>query len=240
MDPEYGDAEVTPEIGDNYLSAELMLPNGGVMVKGRVTAHKRDWDSNPVGRANDNPILDTRLYIVDFDDGDHTELTANMIAESLYSQCDPDGNQYVLLDEIVNHQRLPTAIKLSDQKIVRADAKTYLKRSTNGWQLCCQWKDGSTSWENLADLKESHPIEIAKYAKILGIDHEPAFNWWVPHNVLRKNLAGNVGDMLPTCCRHVKMSPIFAQNACQCRHQNSPDTEFHVGFLATLYHIPRS
>ena len=56
-----------------------------------------------------------------------------MIAESLYSQCDPDGNQYVLLDEIVNHQRLPTAIKLSDQKIVRADGKTYLKRSTVGW-----------------------------------------------------------------------------------------------------------
>ncbi len=36
MDPEYGDAEVTPEIGDNYLSAKLMLPKGGVMVKGHV------------------------------------------------------------------------------------------------------------------------------------------------------------------------------------------------------------
>ncbi len=45
MDPEYGDAEVMPEIGDNYLSAELMLPKGGVMVKGRVTAHKRDRDA---------------------------------------------------------------------------------------------------------------------------------------------------------------------------------------------------
>jgi hypothetical protein len=38
----------------------------------------------------------------------------------------------------------------------------------------------STSWENLADLKESHPIETAKCAKIHGIDYEPAFNWWVP------------------------------------------------------------
>jgi hypothetical protein len=36
MDPEYGDAEVTPKIRDNYLSAELMLPKGGVLVKGRV------------------------------------------------------------------------------------------------------------------------------------------------------------------------------------------------------------
>jgi hypothetical protein len=80
-----------------------MLPKGGVMVKGHVTAHKRDWDGSPVGRANDNPILDTRSYNGDFDDGDQTELTANLIAESLYLQCDPGGNQYVLLEEIVNH-----------------------------------------------------------------------------------------------------------------------------------------
>jgi hypothetical protein len=38
MDPEYGDAEITPKIGDNHLSAELMLPKSGVMVKGHVTA----------------------------------------------------------------------------------------------------------------------------------------------------------------------------------------------------------
>jgi hypothetical protein len=85
MDPEYGDAEITPKIGDNYLSAELMLPKGGVMMKGHVTARKCDWDGNPVGRANDNPILDTRSYIVDFDDDDQTKLTANIFAESLYS-----------------------------------------------------------------------------------------------------------------------------------------------------------
>jgi hypothetical protein len=185
MDPEYGDAEVTPKTRNNYLSAELMLPKGGVLVKGHVTVCKGDQDGNPIGCANDNPILDTRSYIVDFNDGDQTELTANMIAESLYLQCDPNGNRYVLLEEIVDHQHLPTAMKLSDQKNVRANGKTYLKRSTVGWQLCCQWKDGSMSWENLADLKESHPIETAKYDKILGIDHEPAFNWWVPH-VLRK------------------------------------------------------
>ncbi len=70
MDPEYGDAEVTPETGDNYLSAELMLPKSGVLVKGHVTARKRDRDGNPIGHAKDNPILDTRSYIVKFDDGD--------------------------------------------------------------------------------------------------------------------------------------------------------------------------
>ncbi len=29
-------------------------------------------------------------------------------------------------------------------------------------------------------LKQSHPVETAEYAKIVGIDHEAAFNWWVP------------------------------------------------------------
>jgi len=47
IDPDYGDAEITPEMGDNYLSAEIMLPRGGAMVKGRVAACKRDRDGNP-------------------------------------------------------------------------------------------------------------------------------------------------------------------------------------------------
>jgi len=60
-----------------------------------------------------------------------------------------------------------------------------MKRNTIGWQICCQWKDGSTSWENLSDLKESHPLETAEYAMTIGIDCKPAFNWWVPY-VLKK------------------------------------------------------
>ncbi len=80
IDPDYGDAEITPEMGDNYLTAELMLPRGGAMVKGRVTTCKSDRDSNSVGLANSNPILDTRFYIIDFNNGDQTKLTANLIA----------------------------------------------------------------------------------------------------------------------------------------------------------------
>jgi hypothetical protein len=114
IDPDYGGAKIMPEKGDNYLSAKLMLPKGGVMGKGHMTAQKQDQDGSPIRLANDNPILHTQYYIVDFDDGDQTELTANMIAESLYLQCDPDGNQYVLLKEIVDYRCVPAAVKLSD------------------------------------------------------------------------------------------------------------------------------
>ena len=81
-------------------------------------SRKRDANDNPIGRANANPILDTRRYDVEFDDDQVTELTANIIAESMYSQCDPDGNQYVLLNAIVDFRKTNTALSIKDQKII--------------------------------------------------------------------------------------------------------------------------
>ena len=54
-----------------------------------------------------------------------------------------------------------------------------MRRTTAGWHLCIQWKDGSTSWEKLSDLKESHPVECAEYALSQGLMNEPDFNFWV-------------------------------------------------------------
>jgi hypothetical protein len=50
----------------------------------------------------------------------------------LYSQCDPDGHEYILLDEIFDHRRTDLAIKLADQKVMRANGRTYLRHSANG------------------------------------------------------------------------------------------------------------
>jgi hypothetical protein len=35
-----------------------------------------------------------------------------------------------------------------------------IRRTTKGWVLLLQWKDGSTTWFPLKDLKESNPIEV--------------------------------------------------------------------------------
>jgi hypothetical protein len=118
LDPDHGNLEVTPEMGDKYLNAEISVLHGGTLVKGRVTSRKKDKDGNPVGLANTNPILDTREYTFTFDDGDETVLNANLIAEAMSAQCNPDGNQYVLLDSIIDHRQLDTAIRPSDQKVI--------------------------------------------------------------------------------------------------------------------------
>ena len=53
--------------------------------------------------------------------------------------------------------------------------------------MSIEWKDGSTSWEPLKDLKESSPIEVSEYAVANKIDHEPAFVWWVPDTLRKRN-----------------------------------------------------
>ncbi len=110
LNPDHGDLEVTPEIGDYYLSAEIMILQGGTVTKGRVKSQKKDANGNPIGLANSNPILDTCKYIVEFTVGDETTVNANLIAEAMYAHCDPDGNQYDLLDSLINHRHLAKAI----------------------------------------------------------------------------------------------------------------------------------
>jgi hypothetical protein len=38
------------------------------------------------------------------------------------------------------------------------------KRKVRSWNLCVEWKDGTKSWERLADIKESNPVEVTEYA----------------------------------------------------------------------------
>jgi hypothetical protein len=135
LDPDHGNLEVTPEMGDNYLNVEISVPHGGTLVKGRVTSQKRDKDGSPIGLANPNPILDTREYTFTFNNGDETVLNANLISEAMYVQCNPDGKQHVLLGSIIDHRQLDTAIRPSDQNDVRPYGRTYMKCSTIGWQV---------------------------------------------------------------------------------------------------------
>jgi hypothetical protein len=50
-----------------------------------------------------------------------------------------------------------------------------------------QWRDGSVSWEKRADLKASNPVEVAEYTVANHLVEEPAFKWWVPHVIRRRN-----------------------------------------------------
>jgi hypothetical protein len=67
LDPDLDDLEVTPEMGDNYLKAEISVPQGETLARSCVTSQKTDIDSNPVRLANANTILNTREYTFTLD-----------------------------------------------------------------------------------------------------------------------------------------------------------------------------
>jgi hypothetical protein len=48
--------------------------------------------------------------------------------------------------------------------VTLANGNVKPKITTQGWQLLVLWKDKSTSWVKLKDLKASNPIELAEYA----------------------------------------------------------------------------
>jgi len=52
---------------------------------------KRRIDGELQGRSNANPILDTSVYEVAFDDGIMKAYSANIIAEHIYLQVDGEG-----------------------------------------------------------------------------------------------------------------------------------------------------
>ena len=37
-------------------------------------------------------------------------------------------------------------------------------------------------------MKESHPIKVAEFAKAIGIAYDPAFEWWVPYSLRKRDV----------------------------------------------------
>mmetsp|Transcript_2846 Transcript_2846/g.3147 ORF Transcript_2846/g.3147 Transcript_2846/m.3147 type:complete len:189 (+) Transcript_2846:127-693(+) len=112
-------------------------------------------------------------------------LTANIIAENIIAQVDEESHCQMLFEEIIDHRVLPDAIPKHEGTYKSSSGAIRKKRTTRGVELCTQWKDGSTDWISLKDLKDSYPIELVEYAIQQKINDLPAFAWWIPY-VLKK------------------------------------------------------
>ena len=153
----------------------------------KVIKWLRDADGIPIRTANENPILDSCMYEVEYQDGTRASLVANYIAENLFTQTDQEGNRHILLDEIIDYRVNGHEVKLQDAFITTGTGMRRRRETTIRWELLAQWKDGSTNWISLKDLKESYPVQTAEYAVATKIAMEPAFAWWVPHTLKKRN-----------------------------------------------------
>ena len=160
------------------------MPIGGEIRSAKVKRRLLDDSGNPTGVAHVNPLLDTRQYLLEFDDGRTGTYDTNTLAENLLTMCDPEGNEQMLFDSIIDHRTTDDAVPF-DERFVSVNGKQHKVVTTKGWELCVQWKNKSTTWKHLADLKESFPLYVAEYAVSRGIDTQAAFHWWVPYVLKR-------------------------------------------------------
>ncbi len=170
--------EIEPDAYDEFLLTEPLLIHDGQTTRGTVIGRKRDMDGNLIGTYNNNPLLNSRIYMVEFPDGDIAEFSANKIAEAIYNNLNDDGEEELLFKGIVTHEVDHEIALLNKQKLF----------TTHGWRICVEWNDGSTTWHPLADVKNSFMVELANYALQYGLENEPAFKWWIRPTIKHKEL----------------------------------------------------
>ena len=67
---------------DKLVGAEVILPqNGTDMKSGKVIGRVTDRKGRPIGTYNNDPLLDTRVYEVEFSDGTIQQYSVNLIVE---------------------------------------------------------------------------------------------------------------------------------------------------------------
>jgi hypothetical protein len=173
----------TPDSIDTLIDAKVVMPRGpdDTMETGRVTKRLKDNDGNPVGRRNDVPELDTREYEVVWEDGTKEAMFANIISSNMYDMSKGEHSTNELFSAIIDHRTTEELLVGDDAYDLLPNGTRRIKPTTQGWQLCIQWCDGSTDWAEMRDVKDSYPVQLLEYAKQHKLTDKPAFAWWIRH-----------------------------------------------------------
>jgi Reverse transcriptase (RNA-dependent DNA polymerase) len=172
---------------DRMINMELALPQGDSLKLAKVIRRSVNHEGKFTGTYDENPLLNSMTYDVEFPDGEVKEYSANVIAENLLSQVDTEGSHLNIFDCILEHKSNDTALTQEDAYLVTSSGQRRIRKTTEGWMFLVQWKDGSQLWVPLKDMKESHPVETAEYAKARGLEKKPAFAWWVPYTLRKRD-----------------------------------------------------
>ena len=87
----------------------------------RVTKRLKDKDGLTIRTASKKPILDTRMYEVEYADRYKTATAENAIANNLLDQVDQDEQRFILFDDMIDHRTNGTETKEEDAFIHMAN-----------------------------------------------------------------------------------------------------------------------
>ena len=151
----------------------------------KVTRPTMDKYAKVIGDYNSMSIFNTMLYNVEFPDGAIKPYAANVIADNIYDQVDSKGSKIV--KSIDDYCTDDNTVSKETQFDVDKIRRKHLQKTTAGWKLRVVLTNGATRWIPLKELKESNPVDVAEFAAFRGIDDEPAFKWWVPYTLRKRD-----------------------------------------------------
>ena len=93
------------------------------------------------------------MYEVKYVDGNKDSLTANAIAQNMFTQVDNEGNRHVIFDEIIDHRDTALSLKQANAFIATSSGNRQYRETAKGWDMLIRWKDGLTTWVPLEDMK---------------------------------------------------------------------------------------
>ena len=89
-------------VTDLLINAEISLPKGEKLSMDKVIRRSVDDNGKLIKTYDDNILLNSHIYEVEFTYGEIKEFAANILAENYLSQVDSNGHHSQLLDCITN------------------------------------------------------------------------------------------------------------------------------------------
>ena len=124
------DEEFTPYLYNKYVNMELTLDRGGDRTEfARLEKRLKDSNRRPIGVADDNPILYSRIYEVEYRNGCVAAMADNVIADNLFAQVDQEGNRFVHINSITD-TRTDGTQKLQQYVFVITKSVTKQRKNT--------------------------------------------------------------------------------------------------------------
>ena len=96
----------------------------------------------------------------------------------MHSALDSEGHHYFFITEIIDHRKDDSAV--TKENGFTRNHYNIPKKTTKGWEVLIEWKDETTSWVDIKDVKEERTIYLDEYALANMISDESSFAWWVP------------------------------------------------------------
>jgi len=120
-------------ITDSLINAEVLLPTREDTVMAKVLHHSLDEPGRVIGAFHENPILNMLVYTCELPDGTTKEYAANIIAENVLYEADPDGYFSYELKAIVDHKRDDQAVSKANKYVANKHGQKKLRPTTVGW-----------------------------------------------------------------------------------------------------------